>query len=89
MDDSRIPETALSSEAHDGSRKQGSPLLRYHDNCKSDMKSFDLNVDNWEMCAMQRSSWRENVTMGARRYEQALKPLYKERRRVEKEGSSR
>ena len=72
MDDSRIPKTVLFSEARDGSRKQGRPLLRYHDNCKSDMKSFDMNVDVWEVCATQRSFWRENVTMGARRYEQAL-----------------
>ena len=72
MDNSRIPKTVLFSEARDGSRKQGRPLLRYHDNCKSDMKSFDLNVENWEVCAMQRLSWRENVIMGARRYEQAL-----------------
>ena len=65
MDDSHTPKTILFSEACDGSRKQGRPLLRYHDNCKSNMKSFD-------MCATQRSSWREKVTMGARRYEQAF-----------------
>ena len=46
MDDSRIPKTVLVSEARDSSRKQGRPLLRYHDNCKNDMKSFDMNVDN-------------------------------------------
>ena len=33
------------------------------------MKSFDMNVD---VCRTQRSLWRENVSMGARRYEQAL-----------------
>ena len=72
MDDSRIPKTVFFSEARDGSWKRGCPVLRYQDNCKSDIKSFDMNVDNWEVCARQRSSWRENVTMGARRYEQAL-----------------
>ena len=71
MDVSRIPRTILFSEARNGSRKQGRPLLRYQDSCKNDMKSFDMNVDNWEVCAMQCSSWRENVTIRTRRYEQA------------------
>ena len=70
MDDSRIPKTVLFSEACHCSRKQGRPLLRYHDNYKGDMKSFDMNVDNWEVCTMQPSSWRKNVTLGAGRYVQ-------------------
>ena len=85
MDDSRFPKTVLFSEARDGSRKQGRPLFRYHDNCKSDMKSFDMNVDNWALCAMQRSSWRENVTMGARRCEQALIQRKEESRKRRKQ----
>ena len=35
--DSGVPKTVLFSEARDGSRKQGRPLLRYHDNCTSDI----------------------------------------------------
>ena len=66
-------------------KRSGLTLLRYHDNCKSDMKSFDMNVDNWEVCAMQRSSWRENVTMGARRYEQALIQRKEESRKRRKQ----
>ena len=72
MDDSRIPKAVLFSEARDGSRKRGRPLLRYRESCKNDLKSFDINADNWEVCAMQRSSWREKVIMGARRFQQAL-----------------
>ena len=47
-------------------------VVRYHDDCKNCMKSFDMNVDNWEVWATQCSLWRENATMGARKYEQAL-----------------
>ena len=38
MDDRRIPKAILYSEARDGSRKLGRPLLRYSDNCKRNMK---------------------------------------------------
>ena len=31
-----------------------------------------MNVDTWEECALQRSLWKENVTKGAKRYEEAL-----------------
>lgn len=31
LDDSRTPKTVHFSEARDGSRKRGRPLLRYHD----------------------------------------------------------
>ena len=68
----RVSETILYSEARDGSRKQGHPLLRYSDNSKCNMKLLDMNVDTWEECALQRSLWKENVTKGAKRYEQAL-----------------
>ena len=72
MDDRRIPKAILDSEARDGSRKLGHPLLRYSDNCKCNMKLLEMNVDTWEECALQRSLWKENVTKGAKRYEQAL-----------------
>ena len=83
-----LPKTVIFSEAHDGSRIQGHPLLRYHDNCKSDMKSLNMNVDNWEVCETQRSSWRENVTMGARRNEQALIQRKEESRKRRKQPLS-
>ena len=57
-----VSETILYSEARDGSRKQGHPLLRYSDICKCNMKLLDMNVDTWEECALQRSLWKENVT---------------------------
>ena len=72
MVDRRIPKAILYSEARDGSRKLGHPLLRYSDNCKHNMKLLDMNVDTWEECAQQRSLWKEKVTKGAKRHEQAL-----------------
>ena len=72
MDDRRIPKAILYSEARDGSRKQGLPLLRYSDNCDRNMKLLDMNLDTWEERALQRSLRNENVTKGAKRYEQAL-----------------
>ena len=72
MDNRRIPKAILYSETRDGSRKLGRPLLRYSDNCKHNMKLLDVNVDTWEECVLQRSLWKEKLTKGAKRYEQAL-----------------
>ena len=72
MDDSRIPKAVLYSETRDGSRTLGCPLLRYSDNSKLDMKLFDMNVETWEECALQRPLWREKVTTGTKKDEQAL-----------------
>ena len=69
MDDRHIPKAILYSEAQDGSRKKGCPLLRYSDNCKRDMKLLEMNVDTWEECTLQCSLWKENMTTGAKRYE--------------------
>ena len=35
------------------------------------MKLIDINVEIWEECAIQRSLWKEKMTTGAKRYEQA------------------
>ena len=66
MDDGRIPKAIFFSETRDA------PLLRYLDNCKRDRKLFDMNLESWEEYAIQRSFWKEKVTMRAKRYEQAL-----------------
>ena len=84
MDDSCIPKTVLYSEARDGSRTLGRPLLRYSHNSKRDMKVFDMNIETWEECALQRSLWREKVTTGTKKYEQALlqrKEVHRQKRK--------
>ena len=72
MDDSCLPKTVLYSETRDGSRKQGHPLVRYSINCKRDMKLRDMNAESWEECVIQCSLWKEKLTRGAQRCEQAL-----------------
>ena len=74
MSDSRIHKTVLCTETRDGFRKQGCPLLRYSDNCKADMKLFEMNVESLKQSAIQRSLRKEDVTKGGQRYEQALVP---------------
>ena len=47
------------------------------------MKLFDMNIETWEECALQRSLWREKVTTGTKKYEQALlqrKEMHRQRR---------
>ena len=55
--DGLVPKIFLFSETHDGPRKRGLSSLRYHDNCKSDMKPSDINAGNWEVCAKEHSFW--------------------------------
>ena len=72
MDDSLIPKAVSYSNTRDDSRRLGRPLLRYSNNSKRDMKLFDMNEENWEGCVLQRSLWREKVTTGTKKYEQAI-----------------
>ena len=84
MDDSCIPNTVLYSETRDGSKKLGHLLLSYSDNSKRDMTLFDMNIETWEECALQRSLWREKVTAGTKKYEQALlqrKEMHRQKRK--------
>ena len=84
MDDSHIPKTVLYSETRDGSRKLGRPLLRHSDNSKRDMKLFDMYIETWEECALQRLLWRGKVTTGTKRNEEALlqrKEVHKQKRK--------
>ena len=58
MEDGRIPKDILYGELASGKRSVGRPQLRYKDVCKRDMKALDINTENWEEVATDRSKWR-------------------------------
>ena len=58
MEDGRIPKDILYGELASGKRSVGRPQLRYKDVCKHDMKALDINTENWEEIAADRSKWR-------------------------------
>ena len=59
MDDGRIPKDLLYSELATGKHKKGRPHLPFMDICKRDM-----NTDNWEKLAANRSTWKSTVFKG-------------------------
>jgi len=71
MDDSRIPKILLYGQLEDAPRKIGRPLLRYKDKLKANLKSLDLDVNNWESIATDRKLWRATFLPGLDRFEKA------------------
>nr|XP_032831281.1 electroneutral sodium bicarbonate exchanger 1-like [Petromyzon marinus] len=48
QDDGRIPKDVSYGELASGTRVTGRPVLRFKDVCKRDMKSCDINPNDWE-----------------------------------------
>ena len=48
VDDQRIPKQVLYGESEMGKRKVGRPKLRYIDQIKSDMKTFNIDINTWQ-----------------------------------------
>ena len=58
MSDERIINNLLYSELVVDKRNVGQPILRYKDVCKRDMKSLNLEIDEWETLTDDREKWR-------------------------------
>ena len=70
MQSGRIPKDVLYSELATGKRSVGRPCLRYVDICKRDMKVANIDIQNWENLAEDRSMWRAIVKEGSLRAEE-------------------
>ena len=58
MDDERIPKTLLFGQIQDAPCRTGRPLLRYKDKLKSNFKALSLDINTWEVKAINRDTWR-------------------------------
>ena len=65
MADCRIPKRLFYGELHSGKRSQGGQKKRFKDTLKNSMKSFGIDVDNWEHVAQDRSAWRTLLRHGS------------------------
>ena len=61
MSDERIPKDVLCSELVVGKRNVGRPRLRYEDVCKRDLKSLNVDIDEWEKLTEDRNKWRSLI----------------------------
>ena len=69
MDPGRIPKDILYGELAEGTRPIGRPRLRYKDVCKRDIKTADIDVNQWESFANDRPIWRLAVRQGVSKAE--------------------
>ena len=62
MEDVRIPKAMLYGELSRGSRGVGRPKLRFKDVVKRDMRDLDIDINEWESIAADRSRWKATLT---------------------------
>ena len=65
MQDTRLPKKILFGELKSGKRSRGGQKKRFKDTLKVSLKSFNVDLDNWETLAQERDAWRSIITDGA------------------------
>ena len=88
MDDTRLPKIALYGELSSGVRSVGGQRKRYKDTLKQSLRSCGISVDNWELIAVDRSSWRSTIAHGIAHFETRRRELAEERRAARKAKKS-
>ena len=58
MNDYRIPRAVFYGQLKEGSRTAGGQKLCFKDTLKSNLKSCNIDISNWESYASYRSPWR-------------------------------
>jgi hypothetical protein len=65
MPDNRIPKQLFYGELQEGKRTKGGQRKRFKDTLKSSLKAFNIDPDDWEALAKDRSHWRSITHKGA------------------------
>ena len=69
MQNNRLPKQLFYGELTEGHRPRGRPKLRYKDTLKKSLQKCDIDQDQWEIMATNRSEWRQNIRKGTEAYE--------------------
>ena len=69
MPDNRLPKQLLYGELKTGKRDRAGPKKRYKDSLKESLKKIDVDVNNWETLASDRTAWRAKVNHQVQRAE--------------------
>ena len=80
MDYGRIPKTLFYGELVQGKLPIGRPQLRFKDVCKWDQKALNIDQNNWEATALERSAWRQTVQKGLSKFEESLAQQHEDKR---------
>ncbi len=71
MPDCRLPKQLLYSQLKDGKRNIGGQYKRFKDVHKANLKKCNINIENWEALAHERSNWRLAFHKGSMDFEEA------------------
>ena len=66
MSDDCLPKQLLYGELCYGKRSLGGKKKRFKDTLKNTLTGFNIDVTNWEACALDRSLWRSKIHTWAR-----------------------
>ncbi|KAL8580876.1 hypothetical protein ACOMHN_039576 [Nucella lapillus] len=69
MQDSRLPKQLFYCKLTEGLRPRGRPKLRYKDTPKKSLQKCDIDEEQWEFLATNRSEWRQAIRKGTEAYE--------------------
>lgn len=84
MPDERLPKQIFYGELKHGKRSHGGQRKRYKDCLKSSLKNLNINPNDWEKAACDRSEWRSLIHQGAIKYENQRISTAEEKRRQRK-----
>ncbi|KAL8586585.1 hypothetical protein ACOMHN_053938 [Nucella lapillus] len=68
MRDSRLPKQLFYGELTEGHRPSGRPKLRYKDTLKKSLQKCDIDEEQWEFLATNRSEWKQAIRKGTEAY---------------------
>ena len=88
MPDERIPKRLMYGELSSGKRSYGGQRKIFTDTLKISLRSFNIDIESWELAAQDRSTWRGHISQGATKAEENRKVAAEEKRRRRKERVS-
>ena len=65
MQDTRLPKKIFFGELTSGKRSRGGQRKRFKDTLKVSLKSFNVDLEQWETLAQERDTWRSIIVDGA------------------------
>ena len=88
MPDERIPKRLMYGELSSGKRSYGGQRKIFTDTLKISLRSFNIDIESWELAAQDRSTSRGHMSQVATKAEENRKMTAEEKRRRRKKRVS-